>query len=252
MHPHLDHPSPIAVAHRGGSLENEENTLPAFAHAVALGYRHVETDVHLTADGEIVIHHDPTLQRMMGDPRAIAALTWPQIRPLRTPKGAGVTRLADLLEEFPGLHVNIEAKSDQVVAPLAQLLRRMDVLHRVGAGSFAPNRTRRLRAELGAALCWSPARLEVFAMWLRAWGLPLRLGDYPMVQVPPRFHGLAVVTPRFIRLAQRHGIQVQVWTVDDPAQMTHLLDMGVNALMTDRPTVLKQVLIERGQWRDGV
>lgn len=249
MYPFLDHPAPIAIAHRGGSRENEENTMPAFAHAVALGFRHVETDVHLTADGVVVIHHDPTLQRMMGDPRAIADLTWPELKLLRTPSGAGVPQLTDLLEEFPALHVNIETKSDAVVGPLADDIVRMSALNRVGTGSFFPQRTRRLRAALGDALCWSPGRPQVLGLWLRAWGVPLRVGGFPMVQVPRQFKGIPVVTPRFVRSAHRHGIQVQVWTVDEPQEMHALLDMGVDALMTDRPTVLKAVLQDRGTWR---
>ncbi len=96
---YLDTPRPVAIAHRGGSLEAEENTLPAFARAVALGYGHVETDVHLTADGEVVIHHDASLLRMTGDPRAIAALTWAELHRVRTHGGARIPRLADLLED---------------------------------------------------------------------------------------------------------------------------------------------------------
>lgn len=251
MHRFLDHPRPIAIAHRGGSLEGEENTLPAFAHAVALGYTHLETDVHLTRDGEVVIHHDPTLARMTGDPRAIAALTWSELCAIRTPGGATIPRLADLLESHPGCFVNIETKSDAVVGPLAALLGRMNALHRIGTGSFNLARTARLRALLGADLCWSPSHRGVLGLWLRGWHLPLRTGPFPMVQVPQHYRGIALVTPRFVRVAHRSGIQVQVWTVDDEAAMHRLLDMGVDALMSDRPTVLKQVLMARGQWRGG-
>lgn len=250
MHGYLAQPAPVAIAHRGGSLEAEENTLPAFARAVAMGYRHVETDVHLTADGHVVIHHDPTLARMTGDPRAIAGLTLAQLRTVRTSGGAGVPLLSELLEEYPTLKVNIEAKSDAVVAPLAQLLTRMNALDRVGTGSFNPARIARLRALLGEGLCWSPAHRGVLGLWLRGWGLPLPSGAFPVVQVPESFRGIPVVTPRFLRAAQAAGVRVQVWTVDDPARMTALLDMGVHGLMTDRPSVLKAVLQARGEWRD--
>lgn len=248
MHRYLDHQGPIAIAHRGGSREGEENTMPAFAHAVALGYRHIETDVHLTTDGEVVIHHDPTLLRMLGDPRAIATSTWAELKALRTPGGAGIVRLSELLEEFPNHFINIETKSDPVVAPLVALIRKMGALDRIGTGSFFPHRTRQLLAAFGAGLCWSPGKLEVLNLWLKGWGLPMRVGGFPMVQVPHRFRGVPLVTPRFLRAAHRHGIHVQVWTVDEPDEMRDLLDMGVDALMTDRPTVLKQVLIERNEW----
>ncbi len=250
MHGYLAQPAPVAIAHRGGSREAEENTLPAFARAVAMGYGHVETDVHLTADGHVVIHHDPTLARMTGDPRAIAGMTLAQLRAVRTPGGAGVPLLSELLEEYPALKVNIEAKSDAVVEPLARLLTRMNALGRVGTGSFNPARIQRLRALLGEGLCWSPAHLGVLGLWLRGWGLPLPRGAFPVVQVPESFRGIPVVTPRFLRAATAAGVRVQVWTVDDPARMHALLDMGVHGLMTDRPSVLKSVLQQRGAWRD--
>lgn len=248
MHPFLDHPRPLAIAHRGGSLEAEENTLPAFARAAALGYSHVETDVHLTRDGVVVIHHDPTLLRMTGDARAIADLTWREVRQVHTPGGAGIPRLSDLLEEHPGLFVNIEPKSDAVVEPLAEVIRRMGALERVGIGSFDPRRIARLRHLLGAGLCWSPSLRGVAGVWLHGWHLPVRSGAFAVVQVPAFFRGLAVVTPRFVRAAHRGGVQVQVWTVDDAAEMNRLLDLGVDGLMTDRPSLLREVLLTRGQW----
>lgn len=248
MHGYLDHPRPIAIAHRGGSLEAEENTLPAFAHAVSLGYRHVETDVHATSDGVVVIHHDATLQRLTGDLRAIASMTWAEMQQVRTHGGAQIPRLSDLLDDHPALFINIEAKSDTVVDPLAHLVRRMGVLDRVGVGSFEPSRTARLRAALGQGLCWSPAHRGVLGLWLAGWGLPMPRPGFAVVQVPRRFRGLDVVTPRFVHAAHRVGVKVQVWTVDDAPAMHALLDMGVDGLMTDRPTLLKEVLIARGAW----
>ena len=249
MHPFLDHPRPLAIAHRGGALEVEENTLPAFAHAIGLGYSHIELDVHATKDGEVVIHHDDDLQRMTGDPRAIADLTYAEVSRVRTFGGASIPRLLDLLEEYPQVHMNIEAKSDAVVEPFARIIARAGALPRLGTGSFDNARIQRLQALLGADLCWSPAHAGVLALWLRGWRLPLRLGGFPVVQVPLAWRGIPVVTPRFLRAARRCGVLVQVWTVDDAPLMHRLLDIGVDGIMTDRPSLLKQVLIERNQWR---
>ncbi|MGY6534036.1 MAG: glycerophosphodiester phosphodiesterase family protein [Pararhodobacter sp.] len=248
LHPFLSRSRPFAFAHRGGSLEGEENTMPAFDHAVALGYSHVELDVHATTDGVVVIHHDDSLRRMTGDPRAIGALDAATLAAVRTRGGAEIPHLAALLEEHPGLFVNIEAKSDAVVAPLAALIDRMGVLERVCVGSFSPARVAGLRAALGPGLCWSPAHLGAGRLWLAGWGLPVGQLAFPVVQVPTHFRGLPVVTPRFIRAAHARGIKVQVWTVDDRPEMVRLLDMGVDGLMTDRPRLLRQVLLERGQW----
>lgn len=247
-HPFLECPGPLAIAHRGGSLEGDENTLPAFAHAVALGFTHVELDVHASLDGEVVIHHDATLGRMTGDPRALGDLPWGSLKTLRTPRGAGLPRLADLLEEFPDLRVNIEAKSDAVVEPLAALIRQKSALNRICVGSFSPARISRLRALLGPDLCWSPAHLAVLGLWLRGFGLPLPTAHFNVVQVPVRFRGLTVVTPAFVRAAHRRGLKVQVWTVDEADEMNRLLDLGVDGLMSDRPSLLKQVLMARGAW----
>lgn len=249
-HPFLDRPFPVAIAHRGGAAEAEENTLPAFAHAVALGYDDVELDVHATADGVVVIHHDPTLQRLCADPRAIADLSWPELRALRTRGGAQVPRLEDLLDAHPDLRMVIELKSDAVVAPLGDLLaQRPGLLDRVCVGGFDPKRTAALVERFGARLCWSPAHAGVARLWLAGWGLPLGAGGFAVVQVPPRFRAIPVVTPRFVRAARARGIAVQVWTVDDAMQMRHFLDIGVHGLITDRPTRLREVLKARGEWR---
>jgi glycerophosphoryl diester phosphodiesterase len=251
-HPFLDHPRPLAVAHRGGSLEAEENTMAAFARAVGLGYTHIETDVHATRDGVAVIHHDATLARMTGDPRAIADLDWTDLARVRTHGGAAIPRAEELLAAFPSLRVTFELKCDRVAGPLAEVIGRADALDRVCVGSFSAARTAAVRALLGPGLCWSPARGGVLALWLAGWGLPIPRPDFGLVQVPPVHKGIPVVTPRLIRTAGRRGIDVQVWTVDDAAGMERLIDLGVGAIMTDRPSLLREVLIRRGQWPGGV
>lgn len=247
-HPLLAHPGAIAIAHRGGGLEGEENTLPAFAHAVALGYTHAELDVHATRDGVVVIHHDPDLMRICGDPRRIADLDWQELQRVRTKGGCEIPRLQDLLEAHPGLHVTIEAKSDTVVAPLCALIERMGVMDRISIGAFSPARTAQARARLGPRLLWSPAHGQVAKLWARGWGLALPLQDFGVVQVPVAWKGIALVTARFIRAAHAAGVAVQVWTVNEASEMHRLLDLGVDGLMTDRPTLLREVLEARGQW----
>ncbi|MFN3953631.1 MAG: glycerophosphodiester phosphodiesterase [Pararhodobacter sp.] len=248
-YPFLAPSSPVPIAHRGGAREAEENTLPAFAHALALGYRDIELDVHATRDGVVVVHHDATLLRMSGDARPVAALDWAELREIRTRGGNPIPRLDTVLERFPAMRITIEAKSDAVVAPLAEVVRRAGALDRVCVGSFNAARTRRLRRALGPGLCWSPAHGGVLGLWLRGWGLPLLpMDDFAVVQVPVRFRGVPVVTPRFVRAAQARDIKVQVWTVNDAAEMEWLLDLGVDGIMTDRPGLLRRVLERRGQW----
>lgn len=245
-YPFLDHPRPIAFAHRGGALEAEENTMAAFAHAVRLGYGHVETDIQATKDGVAVVFHDDTLERMTGEPDRVADLTWEELSKRRTKGGEAIPLLDELLEEWPDLCVNLEPKSATSVEPIAHAIRRAGAINRVCIGAFEEGYTQKLRELLGPDLCWSPAHSGVFRLWLSGWRLPVAVPEFPCVQVPTHFRGIPVVTKRFVRAAHARGVQVHVWTVDEEAEMVRLLDMGVDALMTDRPALLRKVLEERG------
>ncbi len=247
-HPFLDFPHPIAFAHRGGSLEAEENTMEAFARAVEMGFTHIETDVHATRDGVVVIHHDETLERMTGEVARIADLDRADLATIRTHGGAAIPTARELLASFPRLRVNFELKCDRSPGLLAEAIRGADALPRVCVGSFEARRTAAIRAALGPALCWSPAQSGVLGVWLAGWGLPTPRSAFPVLQVPPAHKGIAVVTPRFVRAASARGIDVQVWTVDEADQMAQLLEIGVRGIMTDRPSVLKDVLVARGEW----
>ncbi len=248
MHPFLDHPTPIAFAHRGGSLEAEENTAEAFERAIALGYTHIETDVHATRDGVVVIHHDETLDRMAGRPERIDALDWAALSGIRTKGGAAIPRLDAVLAAFPALNVNIELKADAAVMPTAEVLSRANALSRVCLGSFSPRRTEEARRLLGPDLAWSPAHGGAFSIWLAGFGMPVGRPAFHALQVPTHYKSIPLVTKGFIRAAHKRGLHVHVWTVDDAPEMERLIDLGVDGLMTDRPTLLRDVLMRRGLW----
>jgi glycerophosphoryl diester phosphodiesterase len=245
----LDHPGPLAFAHRGGGLEAEENSIEAFESAVALGYTHLETDVQASRDGVAVVFHDDTLARMTGHPGRVSDYAWPAMSRISSRAGGRLTRLDDLLAAFPDAFFNIDAKTEASVAPLAEAIRRTNAVDRVLVASFEAGRVQRLRAALGDALCWSPAHAGVARIWLAGKGLPAGRIAFPAVQVPVRYGGIEIVTPAFLRVAHARGVQVHVWTVDEAAEMNRLLDLGVDGLMTDRPALLKRVLQARGQWR---
>ena len=238
---------PIAFAHRGGASEAPENTLAAFGHAVSLGYRYIETDVQATRDGIAVIFHDDDLKRLVGRPEAVGDLDWSELRNLRV-AGEEIPRLDDLLTAWPELRINLEPKSDSAVVPIAEAIRRAAALDRVCVGSFQEARVRRLRELLGAELCWSPGPLGVFRVWATGHGLPLGAPDCAALQVPTHFRGIPLVTRKLVRAAHARGLQVHVWTVDKREEMERLLDLGVDGLMTDRPTLLRDVLRTRGLW----
>ncbi len=243
-HSFLDWPGPLAFAHRGGAGDAPENTMPAFADAVGLGYTYLETDVHVTADGVLVAFHDEDLARSCGRPGRIADLPWQEVHSAMVDGRAPIPLLEDLLGAWPDVRVNIDCKSDGAVPALVETLRRCDALDRVCVGSFSDARLRRIRRLLGPGLCTSLGPRGV-AAWV--FGLPLPTPALA-AQVPVTHNGRTVVSARTVARAHRRGLHVHVWTVDEPEEMHRLLDLGVDGLMTDRPAVLKQILVERGQW----
>ncbi|HEX4756124.1 MAG TPA: glycerophosphodiester phosphodiesterase [Candidatus Dormibacteraeota bacterium] len=258
----LDHSLPIAIAHRGGADELPENTLLAFDAAVELGYHHLETDAHLSGDGVVYSFHDHILDRVTDRRGRLSQLSSDEIgladaayhfspdgdtHPLRG-TGIRVPTMEDVLTRWPGVFVNIDTKSDAVVEPLVELLRHLRAFDRVCIGSFSDERLRRVRRLSGGRICTSMGPAGITAAWLasRTGRMPRLQAD--CLQVPTRARRLVVVDRRFIDSAHRAGLQVHAWTIDDPAEMTELLDLGVDAIMTDRPRLLREVLTGRGQW----
>lgn len=249
--PFLDHPGPLAFAHRGahGPGGPGENTMAAFATAVDLGYRYLETDVHLTADGVVVAFHDDHLDRVTDMTGALADLPWSDVREARVGKGGDpVPRLDELLERFPDVRINIDPKHDRVVGPLADVVDRAGAVDRVCCGSFSDARLADLRARLGPELCTSLGPRATGRVAAAAFGAPAGTPPGPCVQVPTHIKGVRLVTPRFVRTAHALDLQIHVWTVDDPVEMDELLDLGVDGIMTDRADVLRDVLHSRGEW----
>lgn len=250
-YPFLEHDGCLAFAHRGGALEAPENTMAAFQRAVDLGYRYLETDVHVTGDGVVVAFHDHVLDRVTDRSGIIAEQPYALVRQALV-NGEPIPLLEDILGTWPQVRVNIDPKSDAAIEPLAQILERTGSVDRVCIGSFADRRQALLRRRLGTGLCTSLGPVGVARLRAASLGAPAlgwgRFGGVGCVQVPVRQGPVSVVDRRFIELAHRKGLQVHVWLVDEAAEMNALLDLGVDGLMTDRPAVLKQVLQARGLW----
>lgn len=243
-HPFLDWPGPIAFAHRGGASEAPENTRPAFERAVELGYHYLETDVQVTADGVAVAFHDDDLTRTCARPGRISELPWSEVAAARVDGREPIPRLDELLAAWPDVRWNIDCKTDRGVDPLADLLQRQHLLDRVCLSAFSDLRLLRLRRRLGHGLCSGAGPAELTAIRYLGWTLPGPLA----AQVPVRRGRVTVVDERFVARAHRRGIAVHVWTIDDPAEMARLLDLGVDGIMTDRPGVLRDVLTGRDEW----
>ena len=253
MHPHSRHaflngPLPIPFAHRGGASDAPENTLAAFARAIELGYRYLETDVHATRDGVLMAFHDADLQRTCGIDARIVDLDYADLRRARVAGTEPIPTLEEILLTWPHAMVNIDCKSDAAVLPLIDLLRSGNALDRTCTGSFSDRRLRAVREALGPRACTSCGPREVAALRAGSWiGSRWHTGALA-VQVPVRQGPVTIIDQRFIDFAHRSGLQVHAWTIDDPAEMHRLLDLGVDGIMTDRPSALLGVLRERGAW----
>lgn len=260
--------TPIGIAHRGGAALWPENTRVAFEGAIALGYRYLETDVHRTRDGAIVCFHDDTLERTTDGRGRLADRTLAELRRLDagyrfTPdggrthpyrgKGVVVPTLEEVLALHPDVLANIEIK--QRTPAMERAL--WDEIDRLGAherllvaAAHDPlvDRFRALRP--GHAMPTSPGVRGVLRFCTGVWTGLCRYDRYRFaaLQVPPRWYGIPIVTEAFVRAAHDHGLHVHVWTIDEPSEMHRLLDLGVDGVMTDRPDLLKDVMMERGQW----
>lgn len=241
--------------------------MAAFAHAVDLGFRYLETDVHATRDGVLVAFHDPALDRVTDRTGHICDLPWSEVRRARVGSSAeGVPLLEDLLGAWPAVRINIDSKSEASVRPLAETIVRLQAKDRVCVASFSDRRVAAVRRIVGPGLCtalgtWGVARLRLASMApvdrLMAASLgrlpaalrrPLGRTSHHCAQVPVASRGVAIVDRGFLAAAHARGLAVHVWTIDERPEIERLLDLGVDGIMTDRPEVLREVLVSRGQW----
>ena len=254
-HPYLAAPRPRAFAHRGwhvGELAGLENTLAAFQRARDEGYAYVETDVHATRDGALVVHHDATMRRVAGHPGVLRAMDWSEVAPVRVRGREKLPRLEEALEALPGMRFNVDLKSPGTLRPMLELLERDDVAERVAVASTDEGRLRAVRQRFGDRVVTGVSARAALSLRARS-VLPGRLSRHvpvggDLAQLPVRFGGLPVVDTTTLWAAHEAGLEVHVWTIDRASEMHRLLDLGVDGLMTDRPDVLRDVLVVRDEW----
>jgi glycerophosphoryl diester phosphodiesterase len=243
---------PLAIAHRGGAGLAAENTLEAFRRAHALGVRCLETDVRITADGQLVAFHDAKLHRVTGIRGRVAKRTLAELVALPVLGGGPVLPLRSLLAAFPDARFIIDVKDRAAVEPLAELLLTSGATPRVCAAgawdSWLFELRSRVGGELTTALSWRAlARLVASSRPARR-AAALQDGAGCFAHVPFRFGRFPVFADDLVQRAHASGVKVVVWTVNDRDTMHRLLDAGVDGVITDRPDALREVLISRGQW----
>ena len=273
----------IAYAHQGGAWEAPSSTLHAIRHALEVGSTGIELDVHATADGELVVCHDATVDRTTQGTGTIASHTLEELRrldfsywwiagadvtPGRPPEAYpyrgrapadpsfGIATLREVLEAFPGVVLNLDIKQTApVVAPyeetLARLLAEYERVDDVMVASFLDPATDAFRA-FAPGVPTSAGSMATAEAW-RAVQAGAPLPDVPAVayQVPERQGDLVVVDERFVEAAHRAGRAVHVWTVNDDESMQRLVGLGVDGIISDVPTTLCGVLAAAGVAWDG-
>jgi glycerophosphoryl diester phosphodiesterase len=218
-HPYLAGERFAAFAHRGGGMENPENSKRAFAAAVKLGYRYIETDVQASADGVVMVFHDNDLAPLTDGEGVIAALPGAKVRQAKIGGTEPLMTLEETLESFPETRFNINIKTDHALEPTLALVKRMGVLNRVCFASFSDARLVRIRKRFGPAVCLGAGPRDVAALRLASWGLPVIRACCQCAQVPLKEYGIAIATRRLVRYCNAKGVAVHVCTVDHADEM---------------------------------
>lgn len=240
----------MAIAHRGGAGLAQENSLAAFALASALGLRYLETDLRVTSDGHLVCFHDETLDRVTAARGPVRSMTLHELRALRINDTEPIPTFDEALDAFPGQCFTVDPKDLAGLVPLIACLKRKGVAERVcvaGAWDGWLALVRREVPEVATALGWRS--LTALLTCARAGVPPPRaLATGPFAHVPVKLGRLPIFVDRLVTMSHEIGVQVVTWTVDEPVAMRRLLDAGVDAIITDRPDILREVLVSRDQW----
>lgn len=244
-----------AVAHRGGVGLGPENTMRAFALSHALGVRLLETDVRVTADGVALAFHDARLGRATGIGGLVARRTWNDVRCLRV-DGEPLVRLDELLNAFPDTGFLVDVKNATGVPAVIETVRRTRSADRVCVAGGRDGWLADISDRSGArrAMGWAGLSALLWAARLGVRPPPAALRGCLGAHVPTELAGFAWmacprVADRLVTMTHDAGLRLLTWTVNDPEQMRRYLDAGTDAVITDRPDLLREVLLERGTWR---
>lgn len=243
---------PVVIAHRAGGNEAPENSIVAVRNMQEKGFKYIETDLYATSDGVVILHHDPELDRTTDGTGKISDYTWAELSKVTDESGNRLMRLDEVLEEFPDLIFNMDSKENSVVRPLIRTLQRQGGIDQVSLSSFSEMRLKFLRSQLpgvksslGTAAigqlvlaAHSPSSLRSAL----ATGVPGPAKGAEAVQVPMAAGKVSVINPQFIELAHARGLAVHVWTINEETEMNEILDLGVDGIITDEPSLAQRVI----------
>jgi len=229
--------------------------MTAFGSATELGYRLLETDVRVTADGVLVAFHDGTLDRTTDGSGSITEINWDQLAeldagfnhcidgsfPFRN-KGVRVPRFADVAATFPNHGLIVDLKAEGTVEPLARIVHEMEMSQRVIVGSFSDERLARFRELTAGRIATSTTPHETIRAVVEASTGSQLTGPAAALQIPVTWYGVPLLTRRLVKAAHAADRLVHVWTVNRRVDMEQLLGLGVDGLITDRPDLLRDLV----------
>ena len=255
-------PTPRIFGHRGAAGVAPENTLPSFALAREFGAPYLELDVHGTKDGVVVALHDPTLDRTTNGSGAVRDTCWVDIAPLDAGyrfttdgktfpyrgQGVAVPTLEEVLRAHPDGRFNIEIKQESppIVDDVIEILERTASLDRVLLAAEHHSIMERIRARGGTATSMSAEEAVEFFRRLYANDWDGYRTSAKAAQIPFYLEGVALVTNASVEALHRYGCEVHVWTINERREISQLLDLGVDGIMSDFPGRVRQVVRERG------
>ena len=248
LHPFLESKKFLPFAHRGANYYKTENTLEAFKKALDIGFTHIETDVRASKDGVPYIFHDQTLERLTGDKIIINKLNSNDLGKIRMRGGTAIPKLEEILEEFPKTYFNLDAKSWDVVLPLAKTINNLKIFHRVCIGSFNDYRISTLKKLINGPICYSAGSLKALNIVIRAnLGIVPKITE-PCIQLPLFFRGVKIINQSLVTKIKQSGAKLHIWGTNNECHIKELIDFGVDGLMVDDCLLLKNILIKEGIW----
>jgi glycerophosphoryl diester phosphodiesterase len=237
---------PRVLAHRGLATSAPENTMLAFLKALSAGAEYLETDVHVSQDGVAVIAHDEDLKRVAGRPVRVEHLTMAELRRVNLGDGQSFSSLAEVLDAFPTARFNIDIKVDGAVQPTVDAVLAAGAVKRVLIASFSDKRRKRAVRLLPGVATSASRRASALAILGARLGLTAlvraALRDVNAVQLPHRFKGMRIITPRLVSAVHTAGAEVHAWTINDVPTMSALLAIGVDGIVTDRADLALELL----------
>ena len=241
MKTYLQYDGLTVLAHRGGADESFENTLESFDYSKSLGCKFIETDVQVSADGIPYIFHDDDLKRVLNMSSRFDSLSSQEIDKLKIFDQYRIPKLEEALNEFPDISFQIDFKTDEVVAPALDVIKKTKSFERICVASFNSERLKRVRSTY-PDLCISMGPNEVIKTLISSFGLYKGAIDGDCLQIPIRYYGVRVVTKRFVKYLKSRGLKIMVWTINDVKTFEYLIELKVDGIITDKPKLLFETL----------